>query len=163
MLRAVVLFAAGILIASPGVTGHCQTLAKAGTISFHTGGKNTASVMDVADKRVQGQGVVTGVTFNDKGSGPLHLGGANCSFAFIATEGDGKNLGYCTFGDTDGDRIFVDFTGGSTPDGVLSGSNRIIGGTGKYAGIQGGGPWKCRFAGANGEYQCMQQLDYRLP
>ena len=107
--------------------------------------------------------MVTGVTFNDRGTGPLHLGAANCSFAFYALDGSGKNLGYCTFGDADGDRIFVDFTGSSTPDGQLSGTNRIIGGTGKYAGIQGNGPWDCRFAGGNGEYRCAQQLDYRLP
>ena len=59
--------------------------------------------------------------------------------------------------------IFAEFTGAGTPDAQTSGINEITGGTGKYAGIHGNGPWMCKGAGANGEYQCVQRLDYRLP
>jgi len=62
----------------------------------------------------------------------------------------------------DGDRILTAFTGSFGPDGA-NGVNEIIGGTGKYTGIQGSGPWKCKFSGNNGESQCAQKLDYRLP
>jgi hypothetical protein len=140
-----------------------QQLPKSGSISFHTGWKDNSVAIQVADKRWQGQGMVTGATFNDKGTGPLHLGPANCSYTFVAIEGNAKNMGYCTFGDADGDRIFAQFTGAGTPEGEANGTNEIVGGTGKYAGIQGSGPWKCKGVGANGEYQCAQRLDYRLP
>ena len=81
---------------------------------------------------------------------------------FFIAEGDGRDQGYCAFGDADGDRVFTSFTGAFETGGA-SGTNTIIGGTGKYAGIQGSGPWKCRGAGNNGELQCVQRLDYRLP
>ena len=154
-------------LASVGLMAFCtqvgaESLPKSGTINFHTGWKDTGNAMEVAAKRMQGQGVVTGATFNDKGAGPLHGGPANCSYTFIAIEGAGKSKGYCTFSDADGDRIYTDFTGTSTPDGKGNGTNEIIGGTGKYSGIQGSGPWKCQYVGGNGEFHCAQRLDYRL-
>jgi hypothetical protein len=48
------------------------------------------------------------------------------------------NKGYCAFGDADGDRIFTDWDGNA-----VEGTNHIAGGTGKYRGITGSGPWKC--------------------
>jgi hypothetical protein len=75
----------------------------------------------------------------------------------------GGNKGFCAFGDTDGDRIFTEFTGNFTPEAGGTGTNEIVGGTGKYAGIEGSGPWKCKPSGGNGEVQCAQRLDYRLP
>lgn len=137
-------------------------LPKSGSIAFHTGWKYSADVHSPADKIILGRGNATGITFNDKGAGPLHLGPANCFEAFSIKDGRGKTRGVCTFGDTDGDRVFTDFTGTFGPDGAV-GTNDITGGTGKYAGIQGGGPWKCKMSGGNGELQCAQRLDYRLP
>ena len=141
---------------------HAQQLPKSGSINFHTGWKYSADVLNAAEKHVLGRGSVTGVTFNDKGSGPLHLGPANCFEAFMIVDGKGRARGHCAFGDSDGDRLFTDFTGTFGADGA-SGTNEISGGTGKYAGIQGSGPWKCQGMGSNGEVQCAQRLDYRLP
>ena len=140
-----------------------QQLPKSGTISFHTGWKDVGEAREVADKRMQGHGSVVGVTFNDKGAGPLHLGPASCFYTFFGIEGNSKQKGFCTFSDADGDRIFTDFTGTGAPDGQGNGINEIAGGTGKYAGIQGRGPWKCGYAGSNGELHCAQKLEYRLP
>ena len=142
------------------VTAEAQ---KSGSISFHTGWKDGGEALTVADKHVQGHGSAIGVTFNDKGEGPLHLGPATCFYTFFSIDGRGKNKGYCAFGDADGDRIFTDWYGTASPDGNLEGTNEIAAGTGKYAGIQGSGPWKCKAAGRNGELQCAQRLDYRLP
>ncbi|MEO8005760.1 MAG: hypothetical protein ABI771_12685 [Betaproteobacteria bacterium] len=142
-----------------------QQLPKTGIINFHTGwGKPTGSDIEVAKKRVQGAGVLTGVTFNDKGSGPLHQGAATCSYIYFAIESQGRSKVFCAFGDADGDKIFTesnDATG--TPDGWAGGLNEIIGGTGKYKGITGKGPWKTRYTSRNGESWSMQQLEYRLP
>jgi hypothetical protein len=159
------LYALGAALALGGVmsaAAQAQQLPKSGSISFHTGWKYSADVITPADKIVMGRGNVTGVTFNDKGSGPLHLGPANCFEAFSVNDGKGKTRGVCAFGDPDGDRLFTDFTGTFGPDGA-SGTNEITGGTGKYAGIQGTGPWKCKMSGTNGESQCAQRLDYRMP
>jgi hypothetical protein len=153
----------GVLMIALCAGAGAQQLPKSGSFNIHTGWKDTGVALEVADKRMQGQGMVTGVTFNDKGSGPLHTGPANCSYTFMAVEGAGKSKGFCTFSDVDGDRIFTDFTGMNTPDGQANGVNEIIGGTGKYAGIQGSGPWKCKYVGRNGESHCAQRFDYRLP
>jgi hypothetical protein len=139
-----------------------QGLPKSGSIEFHTGWKYSANVVNATDKHVLGQGSVTGITFNNSGSGPLHMGPANCFEAFMIVDGKGRSRGHCAFGDADGDRLFTDFTGTFGAEGA-SGTNEIFGGTGKYAGIQGSGPWKCKGMGSNGEVQCAQRLDYRLP
>ena len=163
MRKALAVVVVGVSFGTLSMSPSAQQLPKSGTIAFHTGWKDIGVAIQVADKRFQGQGMVTGATFNNSGSGPLHLGPANCSYTFSAVEGNVKNMGFCAFGDADGDRIFTQFTGAGKPDGEASGTNEITGGTGKYAGIQGKGPWKCKGVGANGEYQCAQQLDYRLP
>jgi hypothetical protein len=150
------------LLAAFCITANAQQLPKSGSISFHTGWKATGEALTVADKHMQGHGSVVGVTFNDKGAGPLHLGSAECFYTFFVVDGRGKNKGFCAFGDADGDRIFTDWYGTVSPDGD-QGTNEIAGGTGKYAGIQGSGPWKCKDAGTNGALQCAQRLDYRLP
>jgi hypothetical protein len=152
----------GLMAVALSAPASAQQLPKNGSISFHTGWKYVADVLNATDKHVVGKGNVTGITFNDKGTGPLHLGPANCFESFIIIEGKGQDKGYCAFGDPDGDRIFTEFTGTFGPEGG-NGTNNIIGGTGKYAGIQGSGPWKCKGAGNNGELQCMQRIDYRLP
>ncbi len=163
MRKALVVLVSGLSFAALCNGASAQQLPKSGSINFHTGWKDTGTAIEVAAKRMQGQGMVTGATFNDKGAGPLHLGPANCSYTFIAIEGNGKTKGFCTFSDADGDRIFTDFTGTTAPDGQGNGINEIIGGTGKYQGIQGKGPWKCKYMGGNGELQCAQSFDYRLP
>lgn len=157
----------GVAVSGFVLTGLCtavyaQQLPKSGSINFHTGWRDLAEVVQVADKHVQGHARDAGVTFNDKGSGPLHLGPANCFATFDLIDGSGPVKGYCAFGDADGDRIFTDFTGSIGSDGA-NGTNVISGGTGKYSGASGNGPWKCKFPGSNGELQCAQRLDYRLP
>ncbi len=162
MFKALVVSCAGLCLGLCAMAASAQQLPKSGSINFHTGWKYVADFMSPADKHGMGRGNATGVTFNDKGAGPLHLGPANCFEAFFAIDGRGKGKGFCAFGDPDGDRIFTDFTGTFGPDGA-NGTNEIAGGTGKYAGIQGSGPWKCKMSGGNGELQCAQRLDYRLP
>lgn len=162
MSRTLAVLIAGLSFAALSAGAIAQQLPKSGSINFHTGWKDTSDANEVADKRYQGQGRSVGTTFNDKGSGPLHLGPANCSSTFVVSEGSGPIKGYCAFGDADGDRVFTDFTGAISPNGA-EGTNVISGGTGKYAGATGSGPWKCKASGKNGELQCAQRLDYKLP
>jgi hypothetical protein len=157
-----ILVAAGL--ASLCSVTYAEELPKSGTISTHTGWKVVAEPISVADKIVQGHGSVVGVSFNDNGSGPLHGGPAICFFTFFARDGGDVSKGYCAFGDVDGDRIFTDWDGtnnGTTNQGI----NRIVGGTGKYKGITGSGPWKISDTGslAAGASHTKQQFNYKLP
>lgn len=84
---------------------NAQQLPKSGSISFHTGWKAAGEALTVAGKHVQGHRSVVGVTFNDKGEGPLHLGAAECFLYCFEIDGRGKNEGFYAFGDADGDRL----------------------------------------------------------
>lgn len=152
------LLAGFILAVLSGAVG-AQDLAKSGSIRWHTGWKNSGETLNVAEGHVQGHGSAIGTSFNDNGRGPLHVGPAECVYTFYARGDTVENKGYCAFGDGDGDRIFTEWTGTGS-----SGTNVIVGGTGKYTGITGSGPWRgAEAVGNNGGWVTFQRLDYRLP
>jgi len=135
---------------------------KSGSFDTETGWKATGEAFEVGEKRLQGGGNVVGTIFNIKGSGPLHAGPASCFYTFFLMDGAVKNKGYCAFGDVDGDKIYTDFHGGSATVGT-EGINNIVGGTGKYTGIQGSGTWISKDSGPNGQHVTFQHWEYRLP
>ena len=57
-------------------------------------------------------------------------------------------------GDEAGDMIFTSFTGDTA-----KGTNTITGGTGKFAGWTGSGPWACEDLGKFGSSSCRQTLN----
>ena len=137
-------------------------LAKSGSISWLTGWLlDGTDYAPQADGYLIGSASARGATFNTSGSGPLHQGRATCVATFIATPDGVTNKGNCFFGDQDGDRIFTSFTGDVAAN---KGTNIIVGGTGKYAGITGSGPWECDAGGDadNGAFNCRQSLDYEI-
>ena len=162
MRASMVSWLSGMCVATLCSIASGEPLPKSGSISIHTGWKDSGEAMETGEKNMQGHGSVVGSSFNDKGSGPLHGGPATCFYTFFAGEKGTVNKGYCTFGDPDGDRIFTDWHGTQAGDGG-EGINQIAGGTGKYAGITGSGPWKCKDSGKNGQSSCTQRFDYRLP
>jgi hypothetical protein len=139
-----------------------EQLPKSGTINVHVGFKISAEPMEVADKRIQGHGTSLGVSFNDRGAGPLHEGPVACFWSFFVSDQGTKSMGYCAYGDSDNDRMFLDFSGGNRGSGDR-GVLELVGGTGKYASIQGDGQWSCRNVGPNGQQVCTVQFNYRLP
>lgn len=67
-----------------------------------------------------------------------------------------KFTGTCIETDADGDKIFL------TYEGPESGPISVIGGTGKYAGIEGSGSWTVTDAPGNTNSQFLFTLDYSL-
>ncbi|WP_314962304.1 hypothetical protein [Bradyrhizobium cosmicum] len=109
----------------------------AGAIKIHAGWK-------LIQERVENgvaYGTLWGITFNDTGSGPLHL--APASGTYRLTQQTGKGEGELTWGDGD-DQLKGSFTITVT-DGKATGEN-IVTGTGKLAGVT-GGPFACAFVG----------------
>ena len=106
---------------------------------------------------------VTGVTFNEKGSGPLHLGKVACSVSSFTHKAINKAIGFCTFEDKDGDAIFVQYAGINNKKNEFSGVNDILGGTGKFEGIQGRGPVACANTDKKSEFPCTETFDFQLP
>ncbi len=156
-------FALCVVGLAAALDASAQSLPRTGSIAFHTGWRYAGSMITPTDKHVVGHGAFSGATFNDKGSGPLHAGPANCFDSYFMQDGQGRNKGYCVFSDLDGDKLFTEFTGTFTAQNGGTGTNEITGGTGKYAGASGSGPWRCKASGTNGEFHCSQRLDYKLP
>jgi hypothetical protein len=67
-----------------------------------------------------------------------------------------KFTGTCIETDADGDKIFM------TYEGPESGPLSLIGGTGKYAGIEGSGTWTVTDAPGNSPAQFLFTLDYSV-
>jgi hypothetical protein len=116
----------------------------AGTIKLHSGWK---LIQERVDKGVA-YGTLWGVTFNDAGSGPLHM--APVSGTYNLTQETSKGEGELTWGNGD-DQLKGPFTITVTPEGKATGENRVTG-TGKLAGIT-GGPFACAFVSVKPEDQ----------
>ena len=125
---------AGIALAASTGTALAQD---AGTIKLHSGWK---LIQERVDKGVA-YGTLWGITFNDAGSGPLHM--APVSGTYNLTQETGKGEGELTWGDGD-DQLKGSFSI-TVSDGKATGEN-IVTGTGKLAGIT-GGPFACAFVG----------------
>jgi len=162
--RRISTFAAAALVALLSAQAHgAEPLAKSGSINVRSGYWAVGDVVTVGDKHQQGHGNNRGIIFNEKGSGPFHLGPTDCFYVLDIAGDKTKVRGYCTFGDTDGDKVWSEFDGASQAGGDIGGMHTITGGSGKFAGITGTIPWRCKFAGGNGELECTQRIDYKLP
>ena len=146
-----------------GAAAQAQQLPKSGTFSLNSGWKTVGEAVQVGEGRVFGWGGFYGVTFNQRGSGPLHMGQAICPYTLDLTGGAGPGRGPCAWTDADGDKIFTDYTGTLGTDGVFNGMNQITGGTGKFTGVSGKAPFQCKALSAQGQFGCTQQFEYRLP
>lgn len=104
-----------------------------------------------------------GVTFNETGSGLLHMGKVACAYGNFTHKEINKGTGFCAFEDKDGDSIFVQHAGTGNAKGEVSGANDIIGGTGKFEGISGSGSYVCTHTDKKSEFPCTEKFDYQLP
>jgi hypothetical protein len=138
-------------------------LPQSGSFKIHSAFKGNDQMAQIGDKHFMGSGNAWAVTYNDAGSGLLHMGAALCAYTLDDMNGSFAISGRCAWGDADGDKIFTEWTGKGT-DGVGNeGLNTITGGTGKFAGIQGQAPFQCKFLSPpQGPAACTQQFEYRL-
>lgn len=163
MRKVLVLFVSGLWVATFCVASSAQPLPKSGTISINSGWKSDGEILQVAEGRMFGWGGFYGVMFNTRGSGPLHMGSAVCSYTLDLTGGAGPGRGSCAWTDADGDKIFTDYSGTLATNGVFDGLNQLTGGTGKFSGITGKAPFQCKALSGQGHFGCTQQFEYRLP
>lgn len=107
-------------------------------------------------------GTVSGVTFNASGSGLLHMSKTHCSYSVFTHEDINKISGFCAHEDKDGDKLFIQYTGDSSNKGEWSGTDDIIGGTGKFEHAKGSGPYSCSGTHKEDEFPCTSKLTYQL-
>ena len=138
-------------------------LPQSGSFKIHSAFKGNNQVAQIGDKHFMGSGNSWAVTYNDAGSGPLHMGSALCVYTLDDRSGSFAFGGYCAWGDADGDKIFTEWTGKGTDGAGSEGLNTITGGTGKFAGIKGKAPFQCKdINAAQNQASCTQQFEYSL-
>ena len=84
-MRGILLVVAICLAASsamPAVAQQKNPLPSSGTFKVHSGWKGIGETTKFGDNHNFGSGNFYGVTFNDAGSGPLHVGPAVCAYTF---------------------------------------------------------------------------------
>jgi hypothetical protein len=147
-----------------GTPAMSADLPQSGTIKVHSTLKGNSQIVDVGEKHIMGAGNGWGVTFNDAGSGPLHMGAWMCTWTFQNVSSPQQEGGACEFGDAAGaDKIFIVWSGTYTESAGDQGTGTIIGGIGKYAGVQGKMTYQCKAIDqAQGLDACTQQFDYQL-
>jgi hypothetical protein len=163
MLTATV-FSIGVTLAF-GTPAMSADLPQSGTIKVHSTFKGNGQEVEVGEKHVMGSGNGWGVTRNDAGSGPLHMGAWFCAFTYQTVTSPWQDGGTCSFGDAGGaDKIFITWSGTRAEnEGGDHGTGAIIGGIGKYAGVQGKMTFQCKeVEPAQGLSACTQQFDYQL-
>ena len=163
MNRMLAISVAALSLAAFCISADAQQMPKSGTISINSGWKANGETVQVGEGRTFGWGGFYGVTFNTRGSGPLHMGSAVCSYTLDLTGGAGPGRGSCAWTDADGDKIFTDYSGTLAANGVFDGLNQFTGGTGKFGGITGKAPFQCKALSGQGHFGCSQQFEYRLP
>jgi hypothetical protein len=135
-------------------------LPQSGSFKPHCGWKGVGEVVQVEKDHVIGSGHTYGVTFNDAGAGPLHNGAVICAYALDLINGAGSGEGSCAWSDSDGDKIFTNFTNKIAAS--VSGFQQITSGTGKFKGMQGKAQFQCTILNDKGQLACTQQFDYSL-
>jgi hypothetical protein len=91
------------------------------------------------------------------------LGAWFCTYTFQTVNTPSQDEGACAFGDAGGaDKILITYSGTETET-EGHGTGAIIGGIGKYAGVQGKMAYQCKPVDQEHELTaCTQQFDYQL-
>lgn len=169
----------GFLVASASVLGllsdvhligraGAAELAKQGSFSNHDAWSGVIEgVLVVGEEQVVYNYTFNGVVTNDAGEGVFHNSSSSCLGMGSTIGGQTSNRGNCVHTDLDGDQIFDEWQDEGTEAGA-SGSGKLLGGTGKYAGIEGTYEYerielRAAAEGAFQGYTTKMTGDYRLP
>jgi hypothetical protein len=101
---------------------------------------STSKVLPLGQDRYYTTWESFGVIFSDTGEGLFHNTTNRCIGVYLAEKGSWEGEGNCTYVLKDGEKVFISIKHGGkmgTPPPPAKGTAKIIGGTGKYSGIQG--------------------------
>lgn len=137
-------------------------LPASGTYSAHYGWTFFGEVQELGPDRKVYVGTLPGVMFNDAGKGFMHQARTDCTLYNDVNKGRASATGTCVVTDADGDKIFVEWKcAGPMP--TCPGTERFVGGTGKYTGISGDQTFQGNFIGDTGAGWSDWKGEYRLP
>jgi hypothetical protein len=121
-----------------GLIANAET-AKKGTTSGKTFFTGTFKAVPMEKERVQMNYEAFGVGVSDTGEGVLHNATVHILGALHAVKGDYKDSGFMVFTHPDGDKVFLTYKATGRLWKSAKGTVTYVGGTGKFAGIQGSG------------------------
>ena len=137
-------------------------LPKSGTYSGHYGWTFAGQVQRLGPDRTVYAGVVPGVMFNDEGKGVMHKSRVDCTLLNDVNQGRADATGTCVVTDADGDEIYVEWKcAGVMP--TCPGTERFVGGTGKYTRISGEQVFQGNFIGDTGAGWSDWKGEYKIP
>lgn len=121
------------------VAAEQSPLPKQGQFSGKFGWWAVGKVYQLGKDHIYWNGEFNGTFFNDTGSGLLHDSSLVCpGYNELQSGMSLASGGRCVGTDMDGDKVFVIWEGGKgTVPMKFNGTAQFVGGTGKYAGIQG--------------------------
>lgn len=137
-------------------------LPRNGTYSGHFGWVVDAQSQQLGENRSVYAGMVRGVMFNDAGEGFMHKSRVDCALMNDVIDGRANARGTCVVTDAAGDNIFVEWQcAGMMPE--CPGTERFVGGTGKYQGITGDQTFQGNFISDTGAGWSDWKGEYKLP
>ena len=121
----------------------CEDIAKEGPLSGH------AYVSGMWKGHPLGEGTQfmtwqqKGIMLDDSGEGPFHNMSSNCAGVMLLNKGLVSAFGYCIGFAPNGDNTLYEVTEDNQEPGpgLRKGTWKLIGGTGNFAGIEGGGEY----------------------
>jgi len=115
-------------------------LPKEGTSSYLNALSGTVKAMPIGKDRVQLAYDVMGVSLSDTGEGLLHNASVRCLGGMLVVNGAFEDeAGSCVYTRPDGDQAFTTYRASGKPGVAAKGTYSYVGGTGKLAGMSGGG------------------------
>ena len=113
---------------------------KEGKDSYLTVASGTVKLLPLGKDRVQVAYEMAGAIISDTGKGFMHNGTARCMGSMHVVKGDYDEDSFaCVYTASDGDQVFATNKGTGKKGAVGKVTITLVGGTGKFAGIQGGG------------------------
>ncbi len=123
-----------------GTPAHAQ-LPKEGTYAITDTYSGTFKSVAMGEERSHLTYELLGVSLSDSGDGLLHASSVRCLGATHAIKGAYDDSGFCVYIRPDGDRAFGTYRGSGKFGAGSTGTFTFVGGTGKLAGITGGGEY----------------------
>ena len=156
------IYASAVAAVCFGLAASATDLPKSGKYSGHYGWTFTGQVQKLGPDRVVYAGMVPGVMFNNEGKGFIHKARVDCTILNDVNKGRARATGTCVVTDADGDQLFVEWNcAGAMP--ACPGTERFVGGTGKYKGISGDQKFQGNFIGDTGAGWSDWSGEYKLP
>ena len=123
-----------------GIVGYAE-MAKEGTSTGTMAYSGTFKIIAMEQERVQMIYEMYGLTISDSDTDPMHNSTFRCLGALHAIKGVANDSGFCVNTLPNGDKVYGAYKGTGELGGGMKGTYSWAGGTGKIAGIEGGGEY----------------------